>query len=252
MKDKKAYQQFGQHYQEEAASYDLRRSCRHEKLYEEIIKKSSLEFFGPNLSSVHCLEAGCGTGRFSLFFAEHGASVTALDYSQAMLSQTAKKVKKLNLKKFNLVLGDINHLPFKDASFDLVFSYGVLRHFSDPNRAIAEMCRVLKPGGRLVFDFLNTDFLKMSRWRQIAPLFFRRFASSGNGFYQNYLFSFRDLSSQLSRHHLQVKKAKYFIKFPSHLLLCRLKLSFLYPVIFFLENKLNWGTVGLIFAVKNK
>jgi ubiquinone/menaquinone biosynthesis C-methylase UbiE len=92
------------------------------------------------------LEIGCGMGCMAMNWAQRGARVTAVDLNPVAVHQTTQRFKAFNL------LGDIREadaelLPFPDASFDFVYSWGVLHHTLGTRRALAEVYRVLKPGG---------------------------------------------------------------------------------------------------------
>ena len=91
------------------------------------------------------LDVACGTGTSSASIARTGATVVGLDFSAGMLVQARKKHNGVEF-----VLGDAEKLPFVSDEFDAVtVSFG-LRNVNDPKVALAEMFRVLKPGGRLV------------------------------------------------------------------------------------------------------
>lgn len=91
------------------------------------------------------LDIACGTGTSSASIARTGATVVGLDFSAGMLVQARKKHNNVEF-----VLGDAEKLPFVSDEFDAVtVSFG-LRNVNDPKVALAEMFRVLKPGGRLV------------------------------------------------------------------------------------------------------
>lgn len=91
------------------------------------------------------LDIACGTGTSSASIARTGATVVGLDFSPGMLVQARKKHNNVEF-----VLGDAEKLPFVSDEFDAVtVSFG-LRNVNDPKVALAEMFRVLKPGGRLV------------------------------------------------------------------------------------------------------
>jgi len=91
------------------------------------------------------LDLAAGTGTSSAAFAKSGAEVTAVDFSAGMI-----EVGRSRHPDIEFALADITTLPFPDAQFDAVtISFG-LRNVQDPKRALAEMHRVLKPGGRLV------------------------------------------------------------------------------------------------------
>ena len=90
------------------------------------------------------LDAACGTGDLAVIAAKAGARVTGLDFSERMLERARRKAPELDW-----VRGDLLALPFSDASFDsATVGFGV-RNVSDLARAIAELRRVLRPGGRL-------------------------------------------------------------------------------------------------------
>lgn len=93
------------------------------------------------------LEIGCGAGAAACLFARHGARVTAVD-----LTETAVDLARRNaaLQGFSVDVrrGDAEALDRPDASADFVFSWGVLHHTSDTARAVSEVARVLRPGGR--------------------------------------------------------------------------------------------------------
>jgi ubiquinone/menaquinone biosynthesis C-methylase UbiE len=78
------------------------------------------------------------------------AEYTAIDLSETMLRQGGAMMSR-NGVPVDLVLGDAVDLPFQSDRFDVVLSYGAVNGLSDPARAIAEMARVAKPGGVLLF-----------------------------------------------------------------------------------------------------
>lgn len=99
------------------------------------------------------LDVCCGTGDVALALARRGARVTGLDFSSEMLAVARRRAQARNLA-VDFVPGDALALPFPDATFDAVtISYG-LRNLADFTAGLAEMVRVLRPGGRLlVLDF---------------------------------------------------------------------------------------------------
>jgi demethylmenaquinone methyltransferase/2-methoxy-6-polyprenyl-1,4-benzoquinol methylase len=91
------------------------------------------------------LDVATGTGMVARAVAERGAIVTALDQSTAMLGVARAH----SHPGITFVQGEAEHLPFNDASFDgLTFTY-LLRYVDDPAATLAELARVVKPGGRI-------------------------------------------------------------------------------------------------------
>jgi SAM-dependent methyltransferase len=98
------------------------------------------------------LEIGAGTGYFSLNLLQAGVlkEATCTDISPGMVATLAANAGRLGLE-VKAARADAESLPFADASFDLVFGHAVLHHLPDLPRAFAELHRVLRPGGRIVF-----------------------------------------------------------------------------------------------------
>jgi len=103
------------------------------------------------------LDVGCGEGRFCRIMSEHVPLVTGLDPTRKLLDQARL------LGGATYVEGHAEALPFDDGSFHCVVSYLSLIDIADAKRALSEMSRVLKPGGRLMvleFSQIPNDMLQ--------------------------------------------------------------------------------------------
>lgn len=93
------------------------------------------------------LEIGVGTGTDHLQWAKASPrSLTGIDLSPRAIEHTRGRLDAYGLRS-RLEVADAEHLPFPDTSFDIVYSWGVLHHSPDTARAVAEVHRVLRPGG---------------------------------------------------------------------------------------------------------
>jgi len=92
------------------------------------------------------LDAGCGMGRFSDVAARWGATVVGVDLSGAVDAAQRNLGGRGNV---HIAQADILQLPFADATFDAVFSIGVLHHTPDTREAFGRLTRLVKPGGRI-------------------------------------------------------------------------------------------------------
>ena len=103
------------------------------------------------------LDIGCGWGRWSIAAARKGYRVVGID-SALEAAHAATRVSRQLGVAAAFAVADGRHLPFADASFDAVFSYGVLQHFSKPDvrRTLAEVSRTLKDGGTCVVGMPNS------------------------------------------------------------------------------------------------
>jgi demethylmenaquinone methyltransferase/2-methoxy-6-polyprenyl-1,4-benzoquinol methylase len=111
------------------------------------------------------LDVCCGTGDVALALARAGAEVTGIDFSEPMLAVARRRSAESGTDKVQFLQGDALRLPFPDASFAVVtISYG-LRNLADFQAGLAELDRVLRPGGRLlVLDFGKPDW---AVWRAL-------------------------------------------------------------------------------------
>jgi SAM-dependent methyltransferase len=99
------------------------------------------------------LEVGCGEGELAARLQEELAvDVTAVDQSTRMVELTRER-------GVNALVADVQELPFDDEAFDAVVAAWMLYHVADIDRALAEISRVLRPGGRLVAVTNRADHL---------------------------------------------------------------------------------------------
>lgn len=116
--------------------------------YHAMIDDLEFDILKPYLKGKDVLEIGCGTGLILERAAEISKTALGIDISEGMLKHALDR-------GLEGVLADVTHLPFADESFDLVYSFKVLAHVEDIDRALKEMARVTRPGGILVLEFYN-------------------------------------------------------------------------------------------------
>ncbi len=105
------------------------------------------------------LEIGCGTGCDLLQFAKHGAVATGVDITREHIGLARKRVGRLA----HVLFADATQLPFDTASFDYVYSHGVLHHLDQPRHMVEEIFRVLRPGGRFnVHVYANWSYSRFA------------------------------------------------------------------------------------------
>lgn len=99
------------------------------------------------------LDLASGDGVVAELLSPHAHHVTCVDVSAAVLAAAQRRLAQRANVSFHQ--GDMHHLPFKDASFDHVFALHALSYSHDPQLAIREAARVLRPGGRVVIAALK-------------------------------------------------------------------------------------------------
>jgi len=119
-------------------------------------------------------DVGTGTGTLALELAAAGMRVVAVDHSKAMLDATQRKLEQSGAR-VELRLGEAEALPLADDEVDAAFAHLVLQYLPAPARAVAELARVVKPGGAVVVvDFVRHDREWMRQelgvvWMGFAP-----------------------------------------------------------------------------------
>jgi SAM-dependent methyltransferase len=116
------------------------------------------------------LEVGCGVGTDTARFARAGARITAVDLSATSVALTQAHLEGERLDGV-VEHADAEALPFPDASFDLVYSWGVLHHTPNTQQAIREARRTLRPGGEARIMLYNRlSFFALGVWLRRGPL----------------------------------------------------------------------------------
>ena len=111
------------------------------------------------------VEIGAGSGRLLLRVGqERTFRLVALDYAVYAMRAVRENARRARLDAA-LALGDARALPFADGSFDVVLSGGLLEHFRDPAPVIAEMARILRPGGLFYADIVPRK-VSLYRWAE--------------------------------------------------------------------------------------
>jgi ubiquinone/menaquinone biosynthesis C-methylase UbiE len=104
-------------------------------------------------------DLGCGTGRATELIAAGVERVIAVDGSESMLGEAARRLE--GVDNVDLRAGDLEDLPIGDGELDAALMVLVLHHLDDPSKALAEVARTLRPGGRLVIlDMVPHDRLQ--------------------------------------------------------------------------------------------
>ncbi len=96
------------------------------------------------------LDVACGAAHAAEAAAPRVRQVVGIDLTPTLLELGAQRLRDAGVMNVLLQEGNAESLPFVDASFDVVFCRGSLHHFADPHRAVVEMVRTCRPGGRVV------------------------------------------------------------------------------------------------------
>jgi SAM-dependent methyltransferase len=127
------------------------------------------------------LEIGCGRGGFACWLAsrsERPSEIVATDFAATAVRKGQEFAVQRGLSGITWRVGDIQAIDHEDASFDTVISCETIEHVPEPRRAVGELARVLKPGGRLLLTTPNYLGM-MGLYRFYLRLAGRRFTEEG-------------------------------------------------------------------------
>ncbi|MEL6159291.1 MAG: methyltransferase domain-containing protein [Cyanobacteria bacterium J06554_11] len=110
-------------------------------------------------STAVVLDVGCGTGELARLLLEQNPhqTIVGIDISELMLVQARQKLR--NFEQVTFEQASASALPISDNTFEVVVSANAFHYFPEPEKALAEMRRVLKPGGEIVILDWCKDFL---------------------------------------------------------------------------------------------
>ncbi|WP_319760131.1 class I SAM-dependent methyltransferase [Maridesulfovibrio sp.] len=140
---------------------DVEKSPETEKAWDTTIK--TLAKSGQNQDA---LDIGTGPGQLAFYLADAGFNVTGLDISSQMIASAQKKAKEMQLS-IDFRTGDAEHLDFADNSFDVIVSRNLIWTLPNPDLALKEWYRVLKPGGRII---VSDGFWSNQTWRRFYEI----------------------------------------------------------------------------------
>ena len=173
-----------------------------------------LEYLLDSLKGVfgRVLDVGCGGGAYSRGLCHYRSDLTVWGVDIAIGNINYAKLRTSNV---HFILGSSYHLPFKNDSFDAVFSIDALEHMKYPEKAIAEMYRVLKPAGILHFAApLEGSYLS------ILGFLYRFFGWSPKEKLVGHVarFTYQNLKSMITTAGFEFKKNKYSVHYVIQLL----------------------------------
>jgi 2-polyprenyl-3-methyl-5-hydroxy-6-metoxy-1,4-benzoquinol methylase len=145
------------------SSYVRWRNSRLGRATDAVEQDLILSLTGP-VAGLNVLDAGCGDGQLALLLARAGANVSAIDPDPRMLEAANRNFSAAGVS-VALAQGRIEAPPYQPNSFDIVLAVTVLCLVRDPRGAIAQMARVLKPGGRMIVGELGRRSL-WAAWRR--------------------------------------------------------------------------------------
>ena len=133
-----------------------------------------------DLKGKKVLEIGCGMGSHSGILAKYAKDLTSIDITKTAVNTTNKRFELFELNNARAINADAENMPFKDNSFDFIWSWGVIHHSSDTNKIAKEIHRVLRNGGKstvMIYNKNSTRYYIHGLYQGIFHLKFLKYRS---------------------------------------------------------------------------
>ena len=123
-----------------------------------------LKRLGGTLDGLTVLEIGCGRGlgTHELFKQMNAGKIIAIDYDPGMIERARKRLAAYPASQLEIRVGDATQIKEDDQSFDAIVTFAALHHVPDWQKAVSEIARLLKPGGRFFFEEVTAQWIH--RW----------------------------------------------------------------------------------------
>ena len=137
------------------------------------------------------LEVGVGAGTDFLQWVRAGAKAYGIDLTEEAIEHVKHRLNLYNLEAEGYVVADSENLPFDDNTFDIIYSWGVIHHTPDTEKALKEIIRVCKPGGKMrimiyhrhsllaYFFWFRHALLKLRPWKSLSWILWNHMESIG-------------------------------------------------------------------------
>lgn len=206
------------------------------------------------------LEVGVGAGTDFTQWVRAGALAHGIDLTEEAIENVQARLALEGLRATDLRVGDAEHLPYQDNSFDLTYSWGVIHHSPDTEKCLAELVRVTKPGGIIkcmiynrrslfaVYQYILSGFLKGRPFQSISNVLYHHQESPGTK-----AFTFKEARTMCVK--LPVSVVSLSAPASSHDLLYYKKPSLVKKGAYILASLWGWQTCGWFMMInlhKNK
>jgi len=162
-----------------ALTYDKKR--KEKLIYNDYNEVPAMLSFLRNIRGKKILDLGCGSGIYAKILKQRGAKVYGIDISPKMIELAKKNVRKVDFK-----VGTVYKLPYNSETFDIVLASLVVHYFSNLNKALREIRRVLKKNGVFIFSSDN-PVVNITRRMKGKP---RKYRIFGNYFKEGKLYEY--------------------------------------------------------------
>jgi 2-polyprenyl-3-methyl-5-hydroxy-6-metoxy-1,4-benzoquinol methylase len=144
------------------------------------------------------LDAGCGFGMYSMILAEKGFTMDSIDVDKIRTDELLRMTEEFPVisDRIHVFTGSLTQLPFTDNTYDLLICSEVIEHIPDHLKAIHELSRTLKPGGKLILTVPYSSAFNMQHYK--------RFAHERPGYKKN------ELRQLFAAESLELETAKYY------------------------------------------